>query len=365
MTRWKEFLTSTIGAEATWGGRSGPDTVARFADFATEYGAIGGGPAVVDRSHRGLIEVAGKDRLNWLHNLTTNQVRTLGVGDGNYAFATNVKGRIVFDLHVLVRPEIAWLDVDRRFLEAALAHLERYIITEDVRLTDRTGEFTRLGLTGPAARDALTRLGAPHAANAPLCASTDLRLGSQEVIGFRSDFCGGFGVEFVVPAAAAPDVWSWLVSAGGGAATPAGDDAVHAHRIEAGIPWSGIEITDEVLPAETGQAERAVSFQKGCYLGQEVVERMRSRGSVGRLLRGLVVDGHDPPAPGTPLFLEDGSVVGVMTSACHSPALRAIAALGYVRSTCADPGNRLMVEQGTERRGAEVRSLPFVPGATG
>jgi aminomethyltransferase len=168
---------------------------------------------------------------------------------------------------------------------------------------------------------------------------------------FRHDLCGPFAVELLVPAAHGAAVLHALLDRHN--AIPVGDDVVQVRRIEAGIPWPGREITSEYLPAETRQQERAVSFQKGCYLGQEVVERMRSRHVVARQLVGLRLE--TAAEQGASILDADGKPVGQLTSAGRSPFLNAPIALGYVKTALSSSGTRLIVGEVP----ALVVDLPF------
>ncbi len=322
-----------------------------------EYRALETGPAIVDRSYRTLLEVTGVDRAAWLHNLTTNQVKNLGRGEGNYAFVLNVQGRILFDLNLLVRAESIWLDLDRRFLETAKKHFSKYAITEDVTVVDRTVEFVRFGLVGSKAVALLAELGRANSAALPTLGLSQIEWRGVDVPLIRHDFCGPFGVEFFVPADRADEFRSTLVDQH--RAIPVGDDAVQVHRIEAGIPWPGHEITDEYLPAETRQLERAVNYQKGCYLGQEVVERMRSRHVVARQLVGLRLDGSAVPALKAHILDPDGKTAGQVTSSCHSLALNCPIALGYVKSASCAVGVALRLAWGGDSVNVIVTDLPF------
>ena len=359
-----------------------------------EYRAIGAGAAIADRSYRALLEVTGADRATWLHNLTTNQVKNLGRGEGNYAFALNVQGRILFDVNMLVRAESIWLDLDRRFLETAKKHFSKYAITEDVTVVDRSDEFVRFGLVGPGAATLLAELGVTNARVLPALGQSaiewnDPSPGRQDqsrrrepavtdqnrdcqgavhaavtinrsipvaVLVVRHDFCGPFAVELFVPQSIAVDFRTALCDGISGVrAIPVGDDAVQVHRIESGIPWPGHEITDEYLPAETRQLARAVNYQKGCYLGQEVVERMRSRAVVARQLVGLRFDGPAIPALRYEVSNPEGKPVGQVTSSCHSPALNCPIALAYVKTASCSTGSRLTVAGAP----ATIADLPF------
>jgi folate-binding protein YgfZ len=310
-----------------------------------EYQALVAGAALVDRSCRCWFEAHGADRHAWLHNLTTNQVKTLGQNEGVYAFALNSQGRIQFDLNIINSGESLWIDIDRRFRESALKHLNKYIITEDVSLSDRTDKAVRIGLCGPAAIQLLTSVGVPQARAMPTLGLSTAHWRGQRVSLIRHDFCGVFGVELFLPVMAAIELWpEWTAGQRNPRVQPVGQTAVQVHRIEAGIPWPGHEITGEYLPAETRQLDRAVSHTKGCYLGQEVVERMRSRNVVARQLCVLRFEGERVPPNGTQILSETGQLVGAVTSACTSLASGESIGLGYVKTAHATGEAKLRAE---------------------
>lgn len=326
-----------------------------------QYRALLAGPAWIDRSYRSLIEVTGNDRLAWAHNLTSNQVKSLGHNEGNYAFALNVQGRILFDLNLVNRAESIWIDLDGRFLQTALRHFNKYIIMEDVRLVDRSQDFVRAALAGEKAKSLLADLGSRQAAAMSAISMTNLRFDNEIVEVLRHDFCGEFSCDLFLPASIATKVQGSHPSAGKSVpVVNVADEAVQLRRIEAGIPWPGAEIMDDVLPAETRQMERAVSFQKGCYLGQEIVERMRARKVVARLLSGLKIDGDIIPGPGAEILSSDGAVVGKVTSACRSLALGIPIALAYLKMASATPGAELQIRANGQVVPAKVTDLPFV-----
>ncbi len=362
MTGWRTF----VGSQCREGARTIPDDtnqrVACYKDLLSEYEALSGGPAVVDRSYRGLLEVSGADRATWLHNLTTNEVKNLQRGEGNHAFAVTLKGRILFDLNVLVREEVIWVDLDRRYLDRAKAHFDKYTITEDVKVIDRSEEFGRFGLVGCETVRLLEELGAPQARAMASLGTAGITWRGLELSLVRHDFCGPFGVELFVPDDKAVEFWQELVDPSRTLpAIPAGDDAVQVHRIEAGLLWPGHEVCDDVLPAETGLLERAVSFQKGCYLGQEVVERMRSRGALARRLCGLRIKGDSVPPEDAALLGKDGKPVGRLTSVCRSIALSGVIGMGYVKTESGQDGASLRVRWGDGQAvEAVIAPLPFV-----
>jgi folate-binding protein YgfZ len=260
------------------------------------------------------VAVRGEDRLRWLSGMVTNGVNELSENTGAYNLVLNAQGRIQGDLTV-------WRDHDHLELEIAgdqyerlMTHLERFIVMDDVELVPLNGEAAGmasaeavLGVTGPLAGEVLGRAGLPELAEPMTCTRV-------EWYGFNLRVVRGYGVlgahyELWVPLAGLEKLWKFLLTAG---ATPVGCARLEAFRIAEGIPAYGTDIVERDLPQETSQL-RAISFNKGCYLGQEIVERIRSRGNVHRHLRQLELFGP-APAGGTELALEDGAVVGRITS---------------------------------------------------
>jgi len=349
-----EVIEAAGGRLAEVGGPSG---VVDFGDPQAEYNSALTAAGLYDARDRGFIEITGGDRAAWLHNLLTNSVKTLQPGEGNYAFATNAKGRIVFDANVVVLADRIRLDVARPFVAKAAAHLERYHITEDVQLVDRSIEFCRISLVGPRSSEIAEALGGSHGANMAALNSAFIPLAGQPRLMVRNDSAGATGLELYLEAEPAAECWAELVEVGRPVLQPVGRSAIDVLRIEAGIPVYGEDIDEEVLPAETGQLERAVSYQKGCYLGQEVVERMRSRGSPARMLVGLKLSGSGGVHPGAELRIGE-TAVGRLTSVCESYAVGSTIGLGYVRTAHAKPGTLLELAAPSPVQ-AVVHTLPF------
>jgi folate-binding protein YgfZ len=284
---------------------------------AAETAALASGAAVHDLGWLRRIEVRGEDRFRWLSGMVTNTVIDLGPAQGNYSLVLNAQGRIQGDLTVWRNldsnnDDKLELEIAQDQIDPLLAHFERFIIMDDVELLPREHE-TALGLTGPRAGDVLARLGLP--ALPEPCTHT------------RADFNGlslrirrGYGTlsqHYLLwtTTATVGKLWKFLITGG---ATPIGSESLEKFRIAEGVPAYGIDIAERDLPQETSQVDRALHFSKGCYLGQEIVERIRSRGSVHRHLRRLELDGPFPaagplPPAGTVLTL-DGAPVGHITS---------------------------------------------------
>ncbi len=356
----------------------GPACVpAHFGKVRAEYDAAAKGVGLHDRSYRGLIEITGGDRAGWLHNLTTNDIKSIKPGCGLYAFALSIKGRVLFDCNVLALPDSLLLDIDRRWIAPAIEHLGKYIIMEDVQLADRSADFTRLALVGPRASEVCERAGslssdgeiaqAPdksgfHSACGSLISGESLHHAEVQIGGvlcraFRHDFAGPPALELMLPASNGLETWQHLLRVGESVGLrPVGLDALQVLRVEAGLPWPVEDIDADVLPAETRQIERAVSFTKGCYLGQEIVERMRARGAPANLFVGLNFDGT--VSSGSSLT-HDVHSVGRVTSAVRSFKCDCHIGLGYVKSDSAEPDTRLLAVGGDGETSCRTCEIPF------
>ena len=268
------------------------------------YESLTTGAAIIDLSRRGRIRVTGEDRARLLHAMTTNHVQQMKPGDGIYVFFLNAQGRILADAVVLCFEDHFLLDTGPETRKAVYEHLDQYIIADDVTLDDVTEQTFSFGLEGPKAMGVAARCGlqAPHHRFA--------HVASNELVAANIAATGSHGIRIYGAVARKEEVIALIEGAG---AVAASDQDAEIVRIENFVPRYGCDITEHTLPQETQQMH-ALHFQKGCYLGQEIVERIRSRGHVNRLLMGFRIDGEaKPPAPGTKLMLE-GQAAGEVTS---------------------------------------------------
>jgi folate-binding protein YgfZ len=296
------------------------------------YQALRSGAAWLDLSARGKIIVTGEDRARLLHAMTTNQVEKLQPGEGCYAFFLNPQGRILSDVNLLCRENDFLLDVEPETREPLYQHLDRYIIADDVTLEDATARLATLALEGPQSLAAAARLGIP------IPEKPWSHVAWDGITVARASYTGEPGLRFCVALTGKPPLIELLQNAG---AIEAGPDAARVVRLEHFQPRYGEDILSTTLSQETQQLH-AVNFNKGCYIGQEIVERVRSRGLVHRLLAGVEIESSEAPAPETRIFHGEEDI-GKMTSATFSPALGKVVGMAYVRRELAEPGTALTV----------------------
>ena len=294
------------------------------------YTALHESAAWFELPGRGKIRVTGEDRARLLHAMLSNDVRSLAPGQGNYHFLLNAQGHILADANLYVFVDHILLDCEPELGEKILQHLDHFIIADDVELEDVTGAMTTVALEGPRAHAiAGMTLAAEDNAHAPVDGG----------IVARTSATGQPGLWFFVDPARKADLIRRFEAGGAVAATP---DEVRVVRVENGRPRYGEDFGESNLPQETQQT-RALHFTKGCYLGQEIVERVRSRGQVNRLLVRLAIDGAEPPASGTAVMAGEQEA-GRLTSPVSSPRLGGSVALAIVRREFAAPGKELTVE---------------------
>ena len=357
------------------------EIVGTFGEPQAEYSAIRKGCGLLDLPQRGVLELTGRDRLPFLNNLLTNLTwdksakSGLAAGQGVYAYYLNAKGRIVVDVNVLELGDRTLLEMDGRMVEPLRKMFDKYLLLEQVTMTSRVGALHEVALLGPGARAVLDEAAQPRVGELAALGSAKTRMFDAEVVVFRDDLAGVPGYCLLFDAAAARAVWMTLVSRFGETAAlgkralrPVGWAAFNATRIEAGRPLFDIDFGNSadpdksVLPAETGQFDRAVSVSKGCYLGQEIVARMHARQQVARQLVGLRLADDSLPMAGAPLFDEQQNQVGAVTSSTISPVLsNAAICLGYVKRPLFAAGTVLHVPAEGAMRPATVTALPFVP----
>jgi folate-binding protein YgfZ len=329
--------------------------LSRAGRAAEQAAAVRAGAGIFRLSDRGLVEVVGGDRIRWLDGMLSNDITSLRVGGENSgcrAITLTAKGRIVADLHVLIRDASFWLETAAAAVPRIIEHFERHLIADDVSLRDLGASIDRLAVEGRLAEWLLERVaGAPLGLAADCCKI--LRIGETEAVVARYGWSGEVGFQLLVPAGSGEAVAKEIEAAGSGSElVSVGEKTLEILRIEAGIPRFGAEIDETVLPAEA-RLGCAVSQSKGCYVGQEVVARMQAAGRMSHLLVGLALGEAPIPEPGSEITAS-GKRVGEVTSSCLS-ALAGSIALGFVRTAHSATGTELCVAG----QPARVAALPF------
>ncbi len=321
-----------------------------------------GGCGVYDLGFRARISLTGGDRTRWLNGMVTNNIRDLALGRGVYAFLLNPQGRILGDMFVYNLGETIVVETDRTQVEKIVATFDHYIIMDDVEVIDVSEKQTTLGLAGPKSRAILKAAGIEVPELQPLQMVTprcNCDCGCAECTVVRGEDVERESYEIWLAPQDVYKTWQALLSAG---ATPVGSEALETQRVLAGVPLYGVDIRERDLPQETEQM-RALNFNKGCYVGQEIVERIRSRGNVHRRFTGfLMEDAAAVVVPGAKIISNEKEV-GEVTSVASVPALsgQRTVALGYIRREVGVPGRELAI--GTAK--ATVLQLPLDGAALG
>jgi len=327
----------------------------RFTDTTTEYRLARQAVALMDTNCRAYFYFDGPDRVRYLNAVLTNNVRDLASGQGNVSLLLNPQGHILAEIEVLALPDRLLTMSHAMVRERTAATLEKFIIMDDVTLEDATERLGSLAIEGPQAAAVLRTLCGVELDTLADRAHRETKVGPVACRIVRRAQFGQTGAELIAERAELAALWQALgdvVRAQGGG--PIGYAALNALRLEASVPWFGYDFDDKTIPHEAALEFSHINYVKGCYTGQEIVERVRSRGHVNRRRVGLQFSGSGVPERNAKL-LADGKEAGQVTSAALSPAAGCAIGMGYVRREHNSPGSRLQWSGGE----AEVIELPL------
>jgi folate-binding protein YgfZ len=326
-----------------------------FGDTRREYSFLRESVALLDKNYRAYLQFAGPDGVRYLNAILTNNVKDLLPNHGTVSLFLSPQGRILAEIETYALPESLFCISFAMIRQRLVADLDKYIIMDDVTLTDRTADFGTLALEGPKAAALAQLLTGLDLLTIDELEFREASVGEIPVRVFRGSPGGVLGAELLVDRSHLAALWKALESAtreaGGG---PAGYTALNALRLEEGIPWFSYDFGEKQIPHEAGLQDSHISYTKGCYTGQEIVERVRSRGQVNRVRVLLQFDGKDVPVADTPL-LSDGKEFGYVTRTAFSPRRNAPIAMAYVRREKSTPGSELETPVGR----ATVLSAPI------
>jgi len=313
----------------------------RWGDAAEEERFAVESVALIDKNYRAYLSFTGPDRVRYLNAILTNNIKDLGAGDGAVSLLLNPQGRILAEIETYAR-EGQLFCVSYAMIRARLVEwLEKYIIMDDVTLTDETDAFGTLALEGPRTAEVVQQLTGVELASRAELHQVEARVAGMECLLSRRSPGGVAGAEFLAARGDLAKLWPALLRAvqnsGGGAM---GYAALSARRLAQGIPWFGYDFGEQQIPHEAGLENSHISYTKGCYTGQEIVERVRSRGQVNRRRVRLRFEGDAVPEAGAPLTAE-GKEIGHVTRAAKSWHPPAVLGMAYVRKEQAEAGSKL------------------------
>jgi aminomethyltransferase len=325
----------------------------RFSDPAAEHLAVRQTAGIFDFSFRARFTAKGGDRVRFLQGMVTNDVKKLDPGQGAYAAMLDTRGHILFDAQIYCAPDAFIFETDRDLVEKAMQALNHYNVGGRVPI--ERAELWAVSFQGPASRqlvETCLQVEVPAMNEFDFIAAS---FAGHPATLARASSTGEEGYEVWTSGEAIAGLWEQAsANMHHFGALPCGTEALETLRIEAGIPRYGPDLAEDALPLEAGLLN-ALSFTKGCYIGQEIVERARSRGHVNWKLAGLRVDASRVPSAGDKVFSGEKEI-GEITSACISPSLGRTIALAYLRREFQEPGTRLTLASGSA---AEVAPLPF------
>ena len=339
-----------------------------FTDAISEHHAVRNSVGIADVSYRGRHRLIGEDRAQFLHRIISNDVESLSIGQGTYATILTHRGKIIADMNISVLADAIRIDTAPETTESLFKELDKYIIADDVALFDVTAETGAIAVHGPQSTalvesvldiNALATLREGHN-----CFREADALFKSAIVCVHTRGTGEIGWTLYTDAAALTSLWEILTTKDADFdVQPIGWYALESLRIEAGVPRYGSELTDAVIPLEA-ELEHAIDFEKGCYIGQEIVARMKYRGHPNRLLRGIEIDttltsqNCHRDFLGARVF-NGNKEVGWVTSATFAPTLGKSVALGYVRMAVTAAGSRVRIETSEGSVEGTVVLLPF------
>ena len=324
-----------------------------FSDFDGEYRTARESVALFDTNWHASIILEGPDRVRYLNAIVSNDVKSLSEGNGTLALLLNPQGHILAELEIYALKERLLVLTHASVRERTVQALDKYIIMDDVTLEDATEKLGSLAIEGPKAGAIFSQATGLAIDGFSEMAVAELTIDGLPCHLIRHSHFGQPGAEIVAPCEKLEIVWQDLRTAAHAQhGAPIGMRALNALRLEAGIPWFPVDFNDTVIPHEAALESTHISFSKGCYTGQEIVERVRSRGHVNRRRAQLKFSTQDPPALGTKLRAiaertEKESEVGYVTSSAFSPAEGTAIGMGYLRREHTSPGSTVVFDSGT------------------
>jgi folate-binding protein YgfZ len=326
----------------------------------SEYSAVrDDGAGLIDLSSRGRILVSGSEAVMFLNGLITNDMKTLAVNSWMPAAFANVQGRLLAAVRIIHRADGLLIDTESATRETVITLLDRFTLAGDFHLKDLTDETAMFSVQGSRASEIVSRVFGEEAANAERQKTVNAQFGDTTVTVIRATHTAEDGFDLFIDANNGAKFRDALMAAG---AAPISNETFETLRIEAGVPLYGIDMDENNVVTETNMDD-AVSFTKGCYLGQEIIVRIKHRGHVAKRLAGVVLDDSTPVPHNSKIISSEGKEIGRVTSSTFSPRLARAIALGYVKYDYVAPGTRLKLVAPAGETNGDVAELPLVRGS--
>lgn len=331
----------------------------RTVEFS-EYSAVrDGGAGLLDLSSRGRILISGSEAVMFLNGLITNDIKTLAANSWMPAAFANVQGRLLAAVRIAHREDGFLIDTENSMRETVITLLDRFTLAGDFHLQDLTDNTSMFSVQGRGAPEIISRVFGAEAANVERHKIVNAQLGDTTVNVMRATHTAEDGFDLFIDAHNSSKVRDAFTVAG---AAPVSDETLETLRIEAGVPLYGIDMDENNVVTETN-LDDAVSFTKGCYLGQEIIVRIKHRGHVAKKLTGVVLADSTPVPRNSKIISSDGKEIGRVTSSAFSPRLDRAIALGYLKYDYLAAGTEVKVVTPESEASATVAELPFVRGS--
>ena len=329
-------------------------------DISTpEYSAVRDGAGLIDLSARGRILVSGSEAVMFLNGLITNDMKSLALNWWMHAAFANVQGRLLAAVRIVHCEDGFLIETEEATREAVMKLIERFTLAGDFKVAELGGQTVEISIQGPASREVVEKVFGGQAGELERQKSLTVDFEGAAVTLIRATHTAEDGFDLFVNRDDSAAMRDALKHAG---ARSVGEDTFETLRIEAGIPRYGIDMDETNVVTETN-LDDAVSFTKGCYVGQEIIVRIKHRGHVAKKLTGLVLNDASPAARSANVLSADGKEIGRVTSSTFSPKLDCAIALGYLKYDYLDPGTRVKIVTAAHESGGEVVQLPFVSGS--
>lgn len=344
---------------------------AHFGNPAEEHLAVRKGAGIMDITHRGKVRISGKDRTTYLQRILSQDMNKLKPSLGAYSTLLDVKGKMLAYMRIYCDEDSFLIDAEPGLSEKIVQILTQYLFREEIWIEDVTEKYGLITIQGPLSREIIDGLTGTEIKDIPECSHLALFINSVSCKVVRTSYAGEEGYDIYTPWDETRTVWegilrdtspvSLLKRNRGSVPIPFGLAALNTLRIEAGTPVYAIDMDEHTIPVEAN-LDKAISYDKGCYIGQETIARIKFRGHVNRTFTGFCLEGEKVPEKGDKIYKIIDDIehsIGIITSGCLSPTLGRPIALGYIRVEHSEPGEIVHVERGDQRLTAMVTRLPF------